>query len=44
MRHNEDVVSAWGERGGVCNVPYRIGEKDLDAIYVETPFNQIDTF
>ena len=41
MGHNEDVVSAWG---GVCDVPYRIGEKVLSAIYVEAPLNQVDTF
>ena len=35
MRHNEDVVSAWG--GGVCDVPHRIGENVPGAIYVETP-------
>ena len=44
MGHNEDVVSAWGERRGVCDVPYRIGEKNPDAIYVETPLNQVDVF
>ncbi|RVW24076.1 Transposon Ty3-G Gag-Pol polyprotein [Vitis vinifera] len=41
MGHNEDVVSAWG---GVCDVPHRIGEKVLGAIYVEVPLNQVDAF
>ena len=41
MGHNEDVVSAWG---GVCDVPHRIGENVPDAIYVETPLNQVDAF
>ena len=41
MGHNEDVVSAWG---GVCDVPHLIGEKNQDAIYVETLLNQVDAF
>ena len=41
MRHNENVVSAWG---GVCNVPHRIEENVPDTIYVETPLNQVDAF
>ena len=41
MGHNEDIVSAWG---GVCNVPHRIGEKVLGAIYVEAPLNLVYTF
>ena len=43
MGYNEDVVSAWG-RGGGCDVPHRIGENVSDAIYVETPFHQVDAF
>ncbi|RVW97010.1 hypothetical protein CK203_032349 [Vitis vinifera] len=30
--------------GGVCDVPHRIGEKILGAIYVEAPLNQVDAF
>ena len=41
MGHNEDVVSAWG---GICDVLHRIGEEVPDAIYVEAPLNQVDTF
>ena len=41
MGHNEDIVSTWG---GVCDVPHRIEENVPDAIYVETPLNQVDTF
>ena len=41
MGQNEDVVSAWG---GICDVPHRIGEEVPDAIYVETPLNQVDAF
>ena len=44
MRHNEDVVSALGGGGGVCDVPHRIGENVPGAIYVETPLNQVDAF
>ena len=28
----------------VCDVPHRIGEQVPDAIYVETPLNQVDAF
>ena len=41
MRHNKDVVSAWG---GVYDVPHRIGKKDSSTIYVETSLNQVDAF
>ena len=41
MGHNENVVSVWG---GVCDVPHQIGENVSDAIYVETPLNQVDAF
>ena len=41
MGHNENVVSVWE---GVCDVPHRIEENVLDAIYVEAPLNQVDVF
>ena len=44
MGHNEDVGSAWGGGGCVCDVPHRIGENVSSAIYVETPLNQVDAF
>ena len=44
MGHNEDVVSAWGGGGVVCDVPHRIREKVSGAIYVETSLNQVDAF
>ena len=31
-------------RGGVCDVPHRIGENVLGAIYVDAPLNQVDAF
>ena len=43
MGHNKDIVFAWGGGGG-CDVPHRIEENVPDAIYVETPLNQVDTF
>ena len=30
--------------GGICDVPHRIGEQVLGAIYVEAPLNQVDAF
>ena len=41
MRYNENVMSAWE---GICDIPHRIGEKVPDAIYVETPLNQVNVF
>ena len=29
---------------GLCDVPHRIGENVLGAIYVEAPLNQVDAF
>ena len=44
MGHNEDVVSALGGGGGICDVPHRIGEKVPGAIYVKVPLNLVDAF
>ena len=41
MRHNENVVSAWG---GVCDISHQIGENVPGAIYVKAPLNQVDAF
>ena len=44
MGHNEDVVSAWGRGGAVCDVPHRIRENVPGAIYVEAHLNQVNAF
>ena len=41
MRHNEDVVSAWGVFV-MSHIGYR--RKVSSAIYVEAPLNQVDAF
>ena len=41
MRHNEDVMSAWG---GICDVSHQIGEKVYSVIYVKVLFNFVNAF